>query len=301
MDVVGTIGLIGIVIMIWRTTEYSQFLYRGGFVLLSLFTVMAIAGLTHPAAKLSGVMGAGPMRWLGVRSYGIYLWHAPIIALTTPNADHGVQLWRAALQVGASIGIAALSWKYLEDPIRHGGMGALKTMFGGGRRRTPGYTSPRYGSSGGGYGSPAYAPTLQLSQRRRRSGLPAPGIMALSGAVLLAVICLSGALASPPFKPIVSDASLDVASLTGSNSPPPPTTNAHSGSAGPGGTSSGGKASGHGSGGVGKSSSGGAGSGKSSGGRLAGRRASPRAARRPAPGRRRTRASRRSRARTTSR
>lgn len=142
MDVVGTIGLIGIVLMIWRTTEYSQFLYRGGFVLLSLFTVMAIAGLTHPAAKLSAVMGGGPMRWLGVRSYGIYLWHAPIIALTTPNANHGVQLWRAALQVAASIGIAALSWKYLEDPIRHGGLGALRSMFGvgGGARRR---ASPR--------------------------------------------------------------------------------------------------------------------------------------------------------------
>lgn len=264
MDVVGTIGLIGIVLMIWRTTEYSQFLYRGGFVLLSVFTVMAIAGLTHPAAKLSGVMGGGPMRWLGVRSYGIYLWHAPIIALTTPNADHGVQLWRATLQVAASIGIAALSWKYLEDPIRHGGLGALRTMFGSGRRRAPRFTASRYGSSGGGYGSAAYAPTLQLSQRRRRS-LPAPGVMALSGAVLLAVICLSGALASPPFKPIVSDASLDVAQLTGSNSPPPPTTKAHSGSAHPGGKSSAGKASGHSSAGVGKSSSGGS-SGKSSGG-----------------------------------
>ena len=57
IDAIGAIGLIGIAVMIWRTSQYSAFIYRGGFVLLSLFTVMAIAAMTHPASRLSRGVG----------------------------------------------------------------------------------------------------------------------------------------------------------------------------------------------------------------------------------------------------
>ena len=60
-----------------------------------------------------------------MRSYGIYLWMFPIIVLTTPTVTSGVEPLRAALQVAASIGVAALSWKFIEEPIRHGALGRL--------------------------------------------------------------------------------------------------------------------------------------------------------------------------------
>jgi lysophospholipase L1-like esterase len=59
------------------------------------------------------------MRWIGVRSYGIYLWHYPVIVLTTP-ANTTENLPRAAVQVAATIVLAALSWRYVEEPIRRG-------------------------------------------------------------------------------------------------------------------------------------------------------------------------------------
>ena len=64
-------------------------------------------------------LGWRPLRWIGVRSYGIYLWHYPVIVLTTP-ANSTEYLPRAAGQIAASIGIAALSWKFVEEPVRHG-------------------------------------------------------------------------------------------------------------------------------------------------------------------------------------
>jgi hypothetical protein len=70
-------------------------------------------------------MGWTPLVWIGVRSYGIYLWHEPIIVLTTPAASHGVDLWRAAWQVAATVAIAALSWRFVEEPIRHGALGRM--------------------------------------------------------------------------------------------------------------------------------------------------------------------------------
>ncbi len=125
LDGAGLIGLIAILTMIWRTGQYSPFLYQGGFVLLSAATVLLLAALAHPACRVGPALGWGPLRWIGERSYGIYLWHMPIIALTTPEGAHGVDLARAAAQVAATFCIAALSWRYVEQPIRHGALGRL--------------------------------------------------------------------------------------------------------------------------------------------------------------------------------
>src|SRR6202012_1474498 len=125
LDVMGWIGLAIIAILIWRTGEFSQFLYRGGFVVLSLATVMVLMPLAHPACKLGNIVGCKPLRWIGVRSYGIYLWQTPVIVLTSPQHHHGQNLLRDILQVAAILIIASLSWKFVEEPIRHGAIGRL--------------------------------------------------------------------------------------------------------------------------------------------------------------------------------
>jgi peptidoglycan/LPS O-acetylase OafA/YrhL len=174
LDVIGIAGLVGGAILIWRTNEYSPFLYRGGMVLLSLSTVMVIMAVVHPAARLGRWLGCAPLRWLGVRSYGIYLWHAPVIALTTPSAVHNVQPLRAILQVGGSIALAALSWHFVEDPIRHGAIGRLWGRW-----------------------------------RRRRSAIrdaraPQAALAAIAVAVLIAGLALSGVVPSPSITPVLT-------------------------------------------------------------------------------------------------
>ncbi|HMI82107.1 MAG TPA: acyltransferase family protein, partial [Solirubrobacterales bacterium] len=124
LDALGVAGLAVIGLMIWRTGELSPFLYRGGFVVLSLATVLVLMPLTHPACRLGAVLGAPPLRWVGVRSYGIYLWQTPIIVLTTPQGvQHEDDLVRSLLQVAAIFAVAALSWRFVEEPIRHGAIG----------------------------------------------------------------------------------------------------------------------------------------------------------------------------------
>jgi hypothetical protein len=130
-------GLVVVALLIWQTDEYSAFLYRGGIVLLSVATVSVVAVLAHPASWLGPTLGWVPLRWLGVRSYGIYLWHWPIIVLTTPTGQKGINVSLAVLQVGATIAVAALSWRFVEEPIRRGALGRLWTQArtGGWRRR----------------------------------------------------------------------------------------------------------------------------------------------------------------------
>src|SRR5215208_5907088 len=125
LDGLGVAGLVVIALLIWRTNDYSPFLYQGGMVLLSVATVSVIAAVVHPACRLGPALGWRPLRWIGVRSYGLYLWMFPIIVLTSPTVTTGIEPLRAALQVAASIGVAALSWRFIEEPIRHGALGRI--------------------------------------------------------------------------------------------------------------------------------------------------------------------------------
>ncbi|HKG17888.1 MAG TPA: acyltransferase family protein, partial [Solirubrobacteraceae bacterium] len=145
LDGAGVVGLVVTALLIWQTDEYSAFLYRGGIVLLSVATVSVVAALVHPASWLGPTLGWAPLRWLGVRSYGIYLWHWPIIVLTTPNAQRVIDLSLAVFQVGATIAVAALSWRFVEEPIRRGALGRIwaRARWGWRRMAAPRRIVPR--------------------------------------------------------------------------------------------------------------------------------------------------------------
>jgi peptidoglycan/LPS O-acetylase OafA/YrhL len=143
IDGAGAVGLLAIGLMFWSVNEFTPFLYRGGFALLAVGSALAVAALAHPASRLGPIVGCKPMRWIGQRSYGIYLWALPIIVLTSPQGAHGPNVLRAALQVAAIMAVAELSWRYVEDPIRHGALGRLWAQWKSGRwRRAP---LPRHG------------------------------------------------------------------------------------------------------------------------------------------------------------
>jgi peptidoglycan/LPS O-acetylase OafA/YrhL len=137
LDGVGVAGLLVIALLIWRTSEYSPFLYHGGILLLTIGTTATVAALAHPASLLGVAVGWAPLRWIGVRSYGIYLWHWPIIVLTTPSLEQKPTLTLQVLQVAATIIVSALSWHFVEEPIRRGATGRLWGKFKAGVWRRP--------------------------------------------------------------------------------------------------------------------------------------------------------------------
>ncbi|MFJ8355879.1 acyltransferase family protein [Bacillus paramycoides] len=123
LDVVGGTALIIILVMFWKTNQYDPFLYNGGMVLLSIATALLVANLAHPASRIAQFLRFKPLRWIGIRSYGIYLWHYPILTLTTPKVNAGdFSPIRAILQFLLILMIAQISWKYIEKPIRQGAL-----------------------------------------------------------------------------------------------------------------------------------------------------------------------------------
>jgi peptidoglycan/LPS O-acetylase OafA/YrhL/lysophospholipase L1-like esterase len=121
LDGAGAFGLAVILALIATTGSYAPFLYHGGFVILAIATAVLVGVIVHPASRLGVLLGWGALRWVGVRSYGIYLWQWPIIVFTNP-AGGGVNLLRGAGQVAATLLIASLSWKWIEEPIRRRGL-----------------------------------------------------------------------------------------------------------------------------------------------------------------------------------
>jgi peptidoglycan/LPS O-acetylase OafA/YrhL len=126
VDVLGGAGLAIIVTMFVLTNQYSMGHYRGGILLLSLATAVLVGAAVHPASVVGPVLGVRPLRWIGERSYGIYLWHLPVVAFMPQAVLATRPLARAGIQLALIILLSSLSWALLENPIRrHGLIGAL--------------------------------------------------------------------------------------------------------------------------------------------------------------------------------
>jgi len=116
-------------LLVWafmRFDDLSPLTYRPGLLLVSLATASLIASAVHPNARVGRLLGARPLRWLGQRSYSIYIWYFPVFAVTRPGVDLDVSIGTAfAIRVAITITIAELSYRFVERPIRNGALGRL--------------------------------------------------------------------------------------------------------------------------------------------------------------------------------
>ena len=95
-----------------------------GMLVVDLATLLVIAAVVHPRSDAGTVLGWGPLRWIGIRSYGLYLWHYPIFCVTRPGLDIPLHGWPLlVLRLAASFAAAELSYRYVETPIRNGAIG----------------------------------------------------------------------------------------------------------------------------------------------------------------------------------
>ncbi len=58
------------------------------------------------------------LRWLGERSYSIYLWHVLIAVVLIGDGEQWQGLWIFGLQIAASLAVATAAWTLVEQPSR---------------------------------------------------------------------------------------------------------------------------------------------------------------------------------------
>ena len=117
-------GVVGLVLLAWAAGHFSgndRAVYPFGLILAAV----GAAGLVAAAAG-TGVIAAmtslPPLRWVGIRSYGIYLWHWPVIALAGAITGPGpTSAWLWLIEAGVSIALACASWEFVERPILRDG------------------------------------------------------------------------------------------------------------------------------------------------------------------------------------
>ena len=120
-------GIAALLAVIWFflvVGEFTPWMYRGGFLALALIVALLIAMASHPGSPLGRWLGTLPWRYIGQRSYGLYLWHWPIFMVTRPYQDvplDGLPLLAGRLAL--TFAIAELSFRFVEMPIRRGAIG----------------------------------------------------------------------------------------------------------------------------------------------------------------------------------
>ena len=119
--VIGSISVLILIGMMMLISSYSSFLYYGGQAIVSVLSAFVVYAVTVSRSLLNIILGSSILKWVGDRSYSIYLWHYPIIVLM--SGGKRAAWWIVILEVVLSVGFAELSYRFIETPVRHGIIG----------------------------------------------------------------------------------------------------------------------------------------------------------------------------------
>ena len=121
IDGIGVVGLLGLISTFLFIDETNASLYRIAFPLAGIFGCLVIISLVHPASRFAPIISSAPFRWVGQRSYGIYIWHWVIFQMTRPSVDLTGQSWALYLaRVLLVLALADISLRWVEIPFRKG-------------------------------------------------------------------------------------------------------------------------------------------------------------------------------------
>ncbi len=121
IDGIGVVGLLGLISTFLFIDETNASLYRIAFPLAGIFGCLVLISLVHPASRFAPIISTAPFRWVGQRSYGIYIWHWVIFQVTRPSVDLSGQTWALYLaRVLLVLALADISLRWVEIPFRQG-------------------------------------------------------------------------------------------------------------------------------------------------------------------------------------
>ncbi|MEN9646184.1 MAG: hypothetical protein RL238_2853 [Actinomycetota bacterium] len=130
VDLVAAVGMVLLLFLFWwmyllENGRYNPYLFRGGFFLTGVVTLMIVAAATHQGAVTGKLLGHPVLNWIGTRSYGLYLYHWPIFQIIRKQAQIELTLFEFVFAMALTCVITEASYRYVETPIRKGQFGAM--------------------------------------------------------------------------------------------------------------------------------------------------------------------------------
>ena len=118
-SVVSLTSISTLIAIMFYVSEYNTWLYRGGFLLVAVLGLIIIISSGKQHTFISKALSFRPIVFIGKISYSLYLWHFPIIVLTTPVSEIGnPNLFYVTLRIILTVIAATLSYLFVETPIR---------------------------------------------------------------------------------------------------------------------------------------------------------------------------------------
>jgi peptidoglycan/LPS O-acetylase OafA/YrhL len=130
LGLVGPLSVAALVALSVLMSGDVDLTYRGGLALVAVLSAVAIAALLVPGSLLARALDLAPIRWVGLRSYGLYLWHWPVFvlvgsALPTWPREGLESATLGGIALAITVVAAALSYRFIEQPIRRHGFRAV--------------------------------------------------------------------------------------------------------------------------------------------------------------------------------
>lgn len=124
----GAVALAVVVYLAFTLAEENKATFQWGFQLASVAAVLAVVAVSRTGSVLGKMLDVAPLRWIGERSYGIYLWHWPVMLLAS-YAFGGQNFLTMIFTLLITVAAATLSYTYIETPVRRHGFKAALRLY----------------------------------------------------------------------------------------------------------------------------------------------------------------------------
>ncbi len=119
VKVVGPLALVAMFVAWWQVSDVASLYYHGGSAVFAIVVALVISA-SMTGGPTRAALAFGPLPWIGRLSYGLYLWHWPIIVWIVPTRLHVGTTTLNLVRLGLTFAIATASYYVVELPIRQG-------------------------------------------------------------------------------------------------------------------------------------------------------------------------------------
>lgn len=126
IDSIGSLSFIVLILLFFIINDETNWIYDGGFYLISILTLFIIASVVHPSTWIAKIFSNPVLVFIGKRSYSLYLWNFAVISFVhSYYVDGQIPVYVYFIDISLTIIFAELSYRFIETPFRKEGIKAL--------------------------------------------------------------------------------------------------------------------------------------------------------------------------------